>query len=256
MKKTIILILVLSLSRHSFSQESVFDNYNFNSGTYQLQGIYLQQHPAPNVADTISDFYINDTIYLNWCKSNWKLINIDDRYITSYTYRIDIIKNKQNVESFWINLIDNVIRTNKGVFEFDSKLLLDLREHLRPLGFSENKFSSIQKGRSSLDSIIKNDSIISYYCSWEDYEGTFSINRPYTEVDLSDEDVKLKIEKELSSQFPNEKFEVSYITSLDFKDYSARIFDIKSSKNLFLKYRKDKKEWKPYDPIVYLRIKK
>lgn len=247
-----IFILITNLA---CGQNSIFNNYDFNTGDYHVQGIYLNEHNFPNIADTISDFFIDDIKTLNMMKSSWQFADLSDRYIESYTYRITIFKDKQALESIWINLIKGVIRTSKGTFVFDYNLFLELRNNLNPITFHEYKFSSVKVGKDSLNNIINNDSILSYFCYWDKFDGTFSAKIPITEEQLSTEDVKLKLEKELSNQFPNETFQLTYTTTLDFAEGAVRFFEVKCSETMYINFRWDKSEWKGYEPVLYLRIK-
>lgn len=252
MKYIIAVVLISSSIHFSFSQNGVFDKYDFSTGKYNIQGVYLQEHDFPNIADSIGDFLIGDLKTLKWCKSNWKTTDSAERYIEFYTYRIDVLEDKQAVESFWVNLIDNVIRTNKGTYQFDNSLFLKMRNNLTPIEFNKVNYTSITEARAELDNLIKNDSIVSYWMKWEHFEGEFTVTTPYDENYISSEDSYARIEAELNKQFPEESFKLSYSGSYSWGEE----FSIKCSKRLFSNFEGKKSDWEPYDPIVYLRIKK
>tara|TARA_B110000046_G_scaffold35749_1_gene38995 strand:- start:10848 stop:11057 length:210 start_codon:yes stop_codon:yes gene_type:complete len=66
----IALFTTFLLGQVVIGQIDIMENYDSNAGNLIIQGIALNQHDAPNISDSLDDFYIKEKSGLNWIKKN------------------------------------------------------------------------------------------------------------------------------------------------------------------------------------------
>ena len=237
------------LSQTAQCQDDFFEGYNFNSGKVIIQGISLNQHQAPNISDTLGDFYVKKIASLNWIKNNWKNLETSDEYVYESTYRIDVVQNKEIQSSIFINLPKNIIQTIGTTYIFDDSLFYKQRDNYLPLLSKEYSFISVEQGRDRLDSLKSADKIISYYAQWFEYDGEFTILIPFDENFIDSEQVKSNLILKFNRLFPNHLFEINWSGNVG----DNELFTVICEKKVYQMYTDQKSEWRPFSPIIYTK---
>ena len=236
------------LSQAVICQIDFMENYDLSSGNVVIQGIALNQHDGPNISDTLGDFYIEEIPSLNWIKKNWNSLDTSEKYVHASTYRIDIVENKATQISFFINLAKNVLQTQGTIFVFDDSLFYKQINNYLPLVSNKYEFENIAQARRELDSIVSNDSVISYFAQWIEFDGSFEITVPYDYLEIEKKILELKTL--FNNQFDSKKFNIEYPYESSFNEL---IFTIKCKEEVYQNYSEKKSDWKPFSPILYTK---
>lgn len=210
--KLLLLLFCYALRMHG--QNSVFDEFDFDSGEYTLIGT-LSESNKNGLQDSLGAFYTSDIEVLKEFKKEWVFTEESPFYFCGYHYIIRILKKGENIEEFFINLNCNMISTQKGYYRFDSKKLRLFLGRLNKLQFIYKELKSLKEGRLYLDSIARKTNLIFVQNpKWKKFDGEFEFIYPCDSLrseescgDLKKEILE-KIILEFHQKYPEETFEL------------------------------------------------
>ena len=176
--------------------------------------MFRSESSHSGLADSLGEFYTNDTAVLNAIKKEWIFKKPSPQYSCGYHYNILICKNGLVVESFSINLNCNEIATDKGYFYFETRQLRMFKDSFKKPFSKEVIFSSLTEARNYRAKILKDSLlIITQTPNWTKFEGEFEFSykcKEGTKTCMEKEDsLKIVIKSEILKAYPREDFELS-----------------------------------------------
>ena len=123
MKKASIKYLFIAMtSLVGCSNQTFFEEYDFNSGEYELYGIG-SEGGRTYFTENVGNFVISDTATLNKIKQDWKIHLTDKRMPCGFSYIMLLMKEDTCVREFRVNLDCEYLICENEWFEFPAKLL-------------------------------------------------------------------------------------------------------------------------------------
>jgi hypothetical protein len=194
----------------------VFENYDFNSGEYELFGEYWSDFQRNSLADSIGAFSIKDTVILNQIKNSWKF-ETSAPYECGYDYTLYLTKNDSIIKTFDLNIKCNsmVILGTLKSYTIDRSYIealygkTDSIEVRRVVFYGQDLAVNYLKKMREDSSVfvLDNGGYI-----WENYIGYFEVT--YTNPKINDKLVALaEVQNGITKKYKTAAFELENIGS-------------------------------------------
>ncbi|NOQ72765.1 MAG: hypothetical protein GQ574_12215 [Crocinitomix sp.] len=204
----------------------VFNDYDFNSGEYELFGVYWSDFQRNSLADSIGTFSIKDTVLLNKLKNNWKLES-HPHYECGYDYKLYLAKGDSIVSISFVNILcESIVIDDVGYrLERDKIASLygetDSIAHVRVVFYGQDLAIEYVEGMRADKNVfvVDNGGYV-----WEKYVGYFEVT--YTNTKLRDRKKALvEVEKAITKKYKTTDFELENIGSnSETGTYKVRIY--------------------------------
>ncbi len=234
-----------------YAQNSLLDKYDFSEGGYSLV-IVSSNHPSKR--EFFFSYYTNDIAVLN----EYKVQLVVEKEAASYRcacfedYSISICRYGNILEQFSVSTNCKSITSLKGSHAFISFLdfnRLQNTSHRRIIFDSRNEALDYLKLVSRDTNLLMMDQP-----PWQKFEGEFSF--PYEHTSYDTELIRAELQKEISSAYPHELFEITDVQTLFgstnltyhylvYVTCNKKLFDVF---NLYPK--RERVGWKYYDLLL------
>ena len=232
-----------------------FKKYPFDKGGYAIVGLPSESEPN-DLQQEMGEFFTDDVEVLNEFKRTWSFSKESVIYACDYHYTIYVTHHGNILESFAVNLNNNIIVGDKGQFYFDSKKLSQFKDRLKKPTPEYQAFNSFSDGRAYFFQVINDKNLLlAYIPVWMYFEGKFTFTFKNSDQKCEPQAVEKKVRASITKKFPGEQFQcaaLSYSTSGEYE------FEITCKKSLFEQfdlYRKEK-DWEPYEVSLVTYWKK
>lgn len=202
----------------------VFEDYDFNSGEFELFGVYWSDFNRSSLADSIGQFSIRDTALLNRIQASWDF-KLSDPYECGYDYNLYLTKGDSIVETFNLNIGCKSLTSKRRSYRIEREYIEDLYgktdsiEYVRVVFYGQDQAVEYLEGmRADSNVFVLDDG--GYV--WEKYIGYFEVT--YINEDIRDSKIALQeIQKEISKKYKTNDFEVDNVGS----DYNTGAYKIR-----------------------------
>ncbi|MFT5822213.1 MAG: hypothetical protein ACI8ZM_003469 [Crocinitomix sp.] len=204
----------------------VFSDYDFNSGDYELFGVYWSDFQRNSLADSIGTFSIKDTVILNDLKNNWQLKSYPHSEC-GYDYKFYLAKGDSIVSTSLVNVFCESIVMDGISYKLERDKIANLYgktdsiAHVRVVFYGQDLALEYLEGmRADSNVFVVDDG--GYV--WEKYVGYFEVT--YTNTDVRDrEKALLEVKKAISKKYKTTDFELENVGSnSETGTYKIRIY--------------------------------
>ena len=165
----------------------------------------------PPLQKKLGEFYTDDITVLNALKRAWVFTRPQKIYACGYHYDVMVLKNREEIETFAINLYCKELVANGRSLVFDQKKLDAFSSRFKRLYRKLDHFPTIEAAREYWNKIRSDQDMV--YASepkWLVFEGSFKFKVP-CEPQVRNclemfETTKPKIESQILAAYPGEKF--------------------------------------------------
>lgn len=204
----------------------VFNDYDFNSGEYELFGIYWSDFERNSLADSIGTFSIKDTVLLNQLKVNWNL-DADSVKECGYDYKLYLAKGDSVVSTSFLNIDCESILVDGVAYKFERDKIANLYGKtdsivtLRIVFYGQGMAVDYLGGMRADSNIFVLDN--GGYV-WEKYIGYFEVT--YTNKKVRNSKLALvEAQDEIRKKFVSEDFELKNVgANLELGTYKIRVY--------------------------------
>ena len=202
---------------HSYFTENInlLQKYDFEKGGFSIVGTiwHGQRH---ELQKALGDFYVDDVQVLKELQKKWVTEKRSPFYKCGYHYRVFIIEDRKERESFLINVEKgcNTVVTDYGSFYFDPFKISSFKEKLRNPIIKQEHFEFYQEGRDYLQSLSENENFLLYLKpDWIDHDGEFYFVAECQEIGFRSSVVQeclSNIKERISSKYPGLNYNLKH----------------------------------------------
>ena len=196
--------LEIDTTAHKPDSLRVYDNYDFNSGEYELFGAYWSDFQRNSLADSIGTFAITDTTLLNQIQFNWKL-KAKPALRCGYDYKLYLTKGDSVISTSFLNILCESIIVDGVGYELKRDKIANLYgktdsiETIRVVFYAQDLAVDYLEGMraDSTVFVLDNGGYV-----WEKYIGYFEFTCTNSELSGSEKalaEARAAIEKKYNS---------------------------------------------------------
>ena len=231
---------------NSRNEVKFLNKYPFEKGGYALVGLLSESDPN-DLQNELGEFFTDDINVLNEFKKSWTFSKESVKYASSYHYIICVTQNGNIVESFGVNLNNNVITSGNGYYYFDSKKLAQFKNQVKKPKADFRSFNSLSEGRDCFFRMIKDKNLLlAYYPVWMHYEGKFTFIFKSSDQKMDAEGIEKRVTSDIKKNLPHQPFQINLLTYSTIGEYE---FEITCNKDLFDQFNlyPKEKDWEPFE---------
>jgi hypothetical protein len=196
--------LEISSNGGALDSTRIFDQYDFNSGEYELFGVYWSDFERNSLADSLGTFAITDTSLLNQIQSNWKL-EPQSELRCGYDYKLYLTKGDSLISTSFLNILCESIVVDGVGYQIGRDKIASLYgktdsiETIRVVFYAQDLAVDYLKGMRADSTVFVLDH--GGYV-WEKYIGYFEFTYTNTEIKDSKKalaEARAAIEKKYNS---------------------------------------------------------
>ena len=215
-----------NLQDPKIEEKLIFNDYDFNSGDYELFGVYWSDFERNSLADSIGNFSIKDTVLLNQLKTNWKLSPYPEKKC-GYDYKLYLTNGDSVVSTSFLNIHCESLLMDGVGYSFEREKLVKLYgktdsiETIRVVFYSQEMAVDYLKSMRDDPAIfvLDNGGYI-----WEKYIGFFETTYTNEKVTSSIQALA-EAKKEISEKYRTSDFQLESVGSnVSAGTYKIRVY--------------------------------
>lgn len=233
----------------------LLEGHDFAAGGYSVVGLFWNR-PRHPIQNTLGEFYVDDPALLEELGAQWVTGGPAPMYACGYHYTILLVRDRQIVDSFAINLETEcgAVVTDGRSYRFDTALLTRHAEGYRKPTAERREFASLAEGREYLKTLAGNKRLLLMpEPQWREYDGEFPFWAPCPGHDHDKAKVAAcirKVRAEIETKYTGETFDLEETGSSG----DRIMIDLKCSKALHARFDlyEDYWKWRDYEPMLIL----